>query len=343
MDAAIQWLNENYVVLALLKIAIVFFVVLTVVAYMSLAERKILGWMQMRPGPNRVGPWGFLQPAADGLKFIMKEDIVPTMVNKFGYILAPIVSIVPALMAFAIIPFGPSIRGIDLNITALNVGLLYLFALTSVGVYGIVLAGWSSNSKFPLMGGLRSSAQMVSYELALSLSVIGVLLQANTLDFTQIVTAQSGYFFHVIPRWFVLFYQPLGFVIFFIASLAETNRIPFDLPEAEPELVGGFHTEYSSMKFAMFFMAEYANLVTASAIATTLFLGGWNGPFVHSYPILGLFYFVAKVAIFLFVHIWIRATLPRYRYDQLMNFGWKILLPLALLNLIISATIGLFI
>jgi NADH-quinone oxidoreductase subunit H len=255
------------------------------------------------------------------------------MVNRFAYILAPMVAIVPALMAFAVIPFGPAFRGIDLHITALNVGVLYLFAITSVGVYGIVLAGWSSNSKYPLIGGLRSSAQMVSYELALSLSVLGVLLQANTLDLSQIVQQQAGF------RWFALFYQPLGFVIFFIASLAETNRIPFDLPEADSELVGGFHTEYSSMKFAMFFMAEYANLVTAAAIATTLFFGGWQGPFVGQFPLLGLVYFVIKVGIFLFIHIWVRATLPRYRYDQLMNFGWKILLPLALLNLIFSATI----
>ncbi|HZS46652.1 MAG TPA: NADH-quinone oxidoreductase subunit NuoH [Blastocatellia bacterium] len=332
IDTLQQWLSNPFI-FAIVKIAIVFGVVLTAVAYMSLAERKVLGWMQMRPGPNRVGPWGFLQPAADGLKFILKEDIVPSMVNKFAYILAPMVAIVPALMAFAVIPFGPTVRGIDLHITALNVGLLYLFAITSVSVYGIVLAGWSSNSKYPLIGGLRSSAQMVSYELALSLSIIGVLLQANTLDLSEIVRMQSGW------HWYIWWYQPIGFVIFFIASLAETNRIPFDLPEAETELVGGFHTEYSSMKFAMFFMAEYANLVTAAALATTLFFGGWNGPFVDKFPILGLFYFVIKVGIFLFIHIWVRATLPRYRYDQLMNFGWKVLLPLALVNLVLSATI----
>ena len=237
MENVVHWLNNNIVIFALIKIALVFFVVLTVVAYMSLAERKLLGWMQMRPGPT-ASARGFLQPAADGLKFIMKEDIVPSMVNKFGYILAPIVAIVPALMAFAVIPLA-NVWGIDLHITALNVGVLYLFALTGVSVYGIVLAGWSSNSKYPLMGGLRSSAQMISYELALSLSVIGVLIQAGSLDFTRIVAEQGGYFWGFIPRWYVLFYQPVGFVLFFISSLAETNRIPFDLPEAETELVGG--------------------------------------------------------------------------------------------------------
>jgi len=341
----------EFIIISLIKIAVVFFILLTVIAYLSIFERKILGWIQMRPGPNRVGPWGLLQPLADGIKFLFKEDLVPAAVDKVTFILAPMVAMIPALMTYAVIPFGSEIelfgRTIPLHITSINVGLLYVFALTSIGVYGIVLAGWSSNNKYSLLGGLRSSAQMISYELALALSIVGVLLQAGTLDLQQIVANQAGTFkiagIPVLPRWHIFWFQPLGFIIFLVSANAELNRIPFDLPEAEAELVAGYHTEYSSMKFAMFYMAEYANMITASAIATTLFLGGWRGPFVDQVPILSVIYFTLKVCIFIFFFIWLRGTMPRFRYDQLMNLGWRVLLPLAFLNIFISATISLFV
>lgn len=346
MDPTIQYLG-----IALLKIALLIFIILTAAANVVWLERRLLGWIQKRLGPNRVGPFGLLQSAADGLKFIFKEDIVPNDVNRFLYLLAPMIAVVPALMTFAVIPFGPklSIFGVEtgLYVTAFNVSLLYIFALTSIGVYGIVIGGWASNSKYSLLGSLRSSAQMVSYELAIGLSIVGVLIQAGTLDLTQIVEAQASYYaFGVIPHWFVWWGQPLGFIIFLIAAMAETNRVPFDLPEAETELVAGFHTEYSSMKFAMFFIAEYANMITASALATTLFFGGWSGPGVDAAgpifgPLLGVGYFAFKVFCFLFLYIWVRGTLPRFRYDQLMDFGWKLLLPLAILNIVITATLKL--
>lgn len=323
----------------IIKIAVVIFVLLTTVAYLSFLERKVAGWIQLRVGPNRVGPWGLLQPAADGLKFIFKEDIIPLKANKLLYVIAPALGLIPALMTFIVVPYGAQVtlfgRDIDLHVTSFNVGLLYILALTSLGVYGIVLAGWSSNNKFSLIGGLRSSAQMISYELALGLSIVSVLLWTSSLDMVEIVRSQTG-------LWNII-RQPIGFIIFFIASLAETNRVPFDLPEAEAELVAGYHTEYSSMKFAMFFMTEYINLVTAASVATTLFLGGWHGPFVEQYPALSLVYFVIKVFILIFIFMWIRFTLPRFRYDQLMRFGWTILLPAAMINIILTATIVLLI
>jgi NADH-quinone oxidoreductase subunit H len=324
------------------KIVLVLFVVLTGVAYLTYMERRVLAFIQIRLGPNRVGPFGLLQPLADGIKFIFKEDVIPNDVTKFLYILAPMVALVPALMTFAVIPVGDKItlfgQDIGLYVTSINVSAMFVFAMTSLGVYGIVLAGWSSNSKYSLFGGLRSSAQMVSYELALSLSIVGVLMNAGSLDLTRIVADQSGWYGF---GWNVFGLQALGFLIFFIAVLAETNRVPFDLPEAETELVGGFHTEYSAMKFAMFFMAEYTNMITASAMATVLFFGGWNGygsniPFWGAF--IGLAWFIAKVIGFLFVYIWIRGTLPRFRYDQLMDFGWKLLLPLAIINIVITAS-----
>lgn len=331
---------------ATVKIAVALFVVMTALAYLVFFERRLLAWMQYRVGPNRVGPWGLLQPLADLLKFIAKEDVTPNTPNKVLFTLAPLLSLVPALMTLAVIPFGGPIRLFgqehDLHITALDVGLLYVFALASLEVYGVVLAGWASNSKYSLLGGLRSAAQMISYELALALSVVGVLIQAGTLDLTAIVQAQSGTYFGIIPRWHVFWYQPLGFLIFFIAAVAETNRVPFDLPEAEAELVAGYHTEYSSIKFAMFFVGEYAAMFTVSALATTLFFGGWTGPGAESVPLLGVVYFALKTAVFLFIYIWLRGTLPRFRYDQLMRFGWKFLVPMAFVNIFISSALALF-
>ncbi len=324
-----------------IKCAVMIFILLTAVAYLTFLERKVMSWIQLRVGPNRAGPFGLLQPAADGLKMILKEDIIPLEATKWLYILAPAISVVPALMSFIVIPYGDKInlfgRNIDLHVTHINIALLYIFALTSLGVYGIALAGWSSNNKYSLMGGLRSSAQMVSYELALGLSIVGVLLCVGTLDLSKIVQIQAdrGY-------WNILL-QPLGFPIFFIAALAETNRTPFDLPEADSELVAGYHTEYSSMKFVMFQMAEYLNLITSTSLMVTLYFGGWSGPGVTSFPLLGPLYFAIKALIFIFIIMWIRFTVPRFRYDQLMKFGWKVLLPLALLNIVITGTILMFV
>jgi len=330
-------------------ITVAFVVVLLVVAYTVLAERRILGFIQGRLGPNRVGPGGMLQPFADLLKFILKEDIVPDKSTRFVYFLAPVIATMAALMTMIVYPFGPETRipftdiTIPLVIAHFDVGLLYVLGITSVGVYGIMLAGWSSNNKYSLMGGLRASAQMISYELALGLSLIGVILLAGTLDLAQIVELQSGW--HG-SRWFIIFH-PLGFITYFIAAIAETNRVPFDLPEAETELVAGFHTEYSAMKFALFFLAEYINMFTVSMLATTLFLGGWNVPFADVifgrgtflFGLVGAIGFLLKVIFFLFVYIWIRGTLPRFRFDQLMNFGWKILLPFALLSIFLTSTL----
>jgi NADH-quinone oxidoreductase subunit H len=300
--------------------------VLLAVAYLTWLERKLIGDIQVRYGPSRVGRFGLLQPIADGIKLMFKEDIVPANADRVIFLLAPAISIIPALIVFAVIPFGPTFV-----ITDVNVGLLYVFAVTSLGVYGIVLAGWASNSKYALLGGLRSSAQMVSYELSLGLSVVGVVMMAGSLSLVDIVEAQKGSWYGIFPRWNVI-PQFLGFVIFLVSSNAELNRAPFDLPEAETELVAGFHTEYSSMKFAMFFMAEYANMIAASAIATTLFLGGWQGPLLP--PVA---WFLLKVFCFLFLFVWLRATVPRFRYDQLMGFGWKVLLPAALVNAMLTA------
>ena len=263
---------SNPLVILMTKMLVIFGGLLGVLAYMTLLERKVMAWVQMRPGPNRVGPLGLLQPLADGLKFLFKEEIVPTSANRMIYVLAPALSLIPAFLSFAVIPFGPHFQIADLN-----VGLLFVFAATSVGVYGIVLGGWASNSKYSLLGGLRASAQMISYELSLTLSVIGVLIIANTLSLSELVVSQRGTWLGFIPRWNI-FLQPIAFGIFVISSIAETNRLPFDMAEAEQELVAGWHTEYSSMKFAMFFLAEYANMITVSAIATILFLGGWDGP-----------------------------------------------------------------
>jgi NADH-quinone oxidoreductase subunit H len=307
-----------------------------------LAERRVLALIQGRLGPNRVGYGGVLQPFADLLKFILKEEIVPDKSTKFVYFLAPIIAITAALMPLIVYPFGPTITlpflgEISLVIARFDVGLLYVLGVTSVGVYGIALAGWSSNNKYSLMGGLRSSAQLISYELSLGLALIGVVLISGTLDLSSIVEQQSGWFG---MRWNIIF-QPIGFIVYLISAIAETNRVPFDLPEAETELVAGFHTEYSALKFALFFMAEYVNMFTVSMLAATLFLGGWNGPFVSSLPWLGVFYFLGKVIFFLFLYIWIRGTLPRFRFDQLMDFGWKFLLPVAILNIILTATLAL--
>jgi len=342
MDTAID------IVLKFAAITVAFVVVLLVVAYTVLAERRVLGFIQGRLGPNRVGYGGVLQPFADLLKFILKEDIVPDKSTRFVYVLAPVIATMAALMTMIVYPFGPEIRipftsiTIPLVVAHFDIGLLYVLGITSVGVYGIMLAGWSSNNKYSLMGGLRSSAQMISYELALGLSLIGVIMLAGTLDLAQIVDLQSGW--HG-TRWFIIF-QPLGFVLYMIAAIAETNRVPFDLPEAETELVAGFHTEYSAMKFALFFLAEYINMFTVSMLATTLFLGGWNVPFIDTFLVRGTFLFglvsalgfLVKVIFFLFMYIWIRGTLPRFRFDQLMSFGWKFLLPLALVSIFITAT-----
>ncbi len=319
-----------YIVFSFLKVGVVFGSLLLIVAYLVLVERKVLAHMQVRLGPMRVGFHGLLQPIADGIKLFFKEDIFPSRANKLIYMVSPIICMVPALITFAVIPFGDTFtifgHSIDLVIADINVGILYIFAAASIGIYGIVLAGWSSNNKYSLIGGLRSSAQMISYELSMGLSLIGVFMLSETLSMTGIVEAQS-------KVWFVIL-QPLAFVIYAISAVAETNRTPFDLPEAETELVAGYHTEYSSMKFGMFFLAEYANIITVSAIAVTCFLGGWHGPFLP--PIA---WFLIKLCLCIFFFIWLRATYPRFRYDQLMKFGWKFLLPISLVNIIITAVV----
>jgi len=311
---------------------------LTGFAYMTLIERRVLARIQVRSGPNRVGLNGSFQPLADGIKLLLKEDIVPTQADKPVFTLAPIISVVVALAAFAVIPFGSefNIFGwvIPLRLADVNVGILYIFAVSGLGVYGIVLAGWSSANKYSLLGGVRSTAQVISYALAMGLAIVGVLILSNSLSLNDIVVHQRGTWFGFIPRWNI-FVQPLAFVIYLISAIAEVNRAPFDLPEAEQELVAGYHIEYSSMRFAMFFMAEYINMITVSAIAATLFLGGWTGPNILG----GLPWFFIKIGIFLFLFIWLRATLPRLRYDRLMKFGWYVLLPLALLNLVVTAVV----
>jgi NADH-quinone oxidoreductase subunit H len=338
-----DWNFVLSITLQFVAITVAFTVVLMIVAYTVLAERRVLALIQGRLGPNRVGYGGVLQPFADLLKFILKEEIVPDKSTKFIYFLAPILAITTALMPLIVYPFGPTVRlpfigDIALVIARFDVALLYVLGITSVGVYGIALAGWSSNNKYSLMGGLRASAQLISYELSLGLSLIGVVLMSGTLDLSSIVEQQSAWYG---MRWNIIF-QPIGFIIYLISAIAETNRVPFDLPEAETELVAGFHTEYSALKFALFFMAEYVNMFTVSMLATTLFLGGWSGPFIQQLPWLGPFYFLGKIIFFLFLYIWIRGTLPRFRFDQLMNFGWKFLLPVAILNIILTATLALF-
>jgi NADH-quinone oxidoreductase subunit H len=395
----------NFYILSLIKAGLVAFVLLTALAYIQWVERKVLAHIQLRIGPQRVGPHGLLQPLADVIKLMTKEDLLPAHVNKFFYMLAPFLAVAIALTSIAVLPFGPKVPvpffggETYMELTNLNIGILFVLALSSIGVYGVALAGWSSNNKYALIGGLRSSAQMISYELPLALALASPLLIANTLNFRELVDAQSGYWFGFIPKWNIFampFPQIFSFFIFLIASFAETNRVPFDLPEAENELVAGFHTEYSSMKFAAFFMAEYANMVTVTIVATLLFLGGWHPLFPAEYgsmflptlifvasgaialyhglnparpfdritlPIAGvifiligllflvpalqtyllpLFWFIAKTGILLFIFIWIRGTLPRFRYDQLMRFAWTFLFPAALLNLLITALMVAF-
>src|SRR5258707_1622440 len=323
------------------------FVLLTAVAYIVWLERKVVGRIQNRWGPTRVGPFGLLQPAADGLKFIVKEDLTPPHVYKPLFIAAPIIAVVFALTSIAVIPFGNSIRvlgyDIPLQITDVNTGLLVVLGITSMGVYGIALAGWSSNNKYSMLGALRASAQMISDEISLGLLLIGVLILAGTFSLRGIVESQQGHFWHFIPNWNIFHGgQFVAFFIYLTSAYAETNRIPFDLPEAETELVAGYHTEYSSMKFAMFFMAEYANMVTVACIATLLFLGGWHGPIFGPYflrALMPLIWFCLKVFFFMFLFVWVRWTLPRFRYDQLMAFGWKFLLPAAIVNLVLTALV----
>jgi NADH-quinone oxidoreductase subunit H len=328
-------------------INIAFVVTLMIVAYTVLAERRILGFIQGRLGPNRVGYGGMLQPFADLLKFIFKEEIVPDKATRFVYFLAPVIAIGAALMSIIVYPFGPDVNvpfvgTVRLVVTQFDVALLYVLAITSVGVYGIALAGWSSNNKYSLMGALRASAQLISYELSLGLGLVGVVLLSGTLDLYRIVEQQSGWYGLQWNLFKLPFPQLLGFVVYLISAIAETNRVPFDLPEAETELVAGFHTEYSALKFALFFMAEYVNMFTVSVLATTLFLGGWNGPGVAAFPLLGVVYFLLKVFFFLFLYIWLRGTLPRFRFDQLMNFGWKFLLPAAIVNVVLTAAVMFF-
>ena len=387
-------------VVSLVKIAVLLFIVMTVLAYLSWFERKVIAHIQARWGPYNVGAHGLLQPLADGAKFLFKEDLTPPAADKIAYILAPILAFALALTAIALIPFGPpsvQVLGQPVFVVSnLGIGLLFVFAITSIGVYGVALAGWSSNSKYPLLGSLRSSAQMISYEVSLTLSVVGVVLMAGTLSFNGIIAAQAGPVWH----WNIFGFrhgavtQIVGFFCYLTAAFAETNRVPFDLPEGETELVAGFHTEYSSFKFAMFFMAEYANMITVSCLATILFFGGWLSPFPDSWTwqiylpgagliltgiyaafnsfmemrgiarlqmlvvtlllfggglicflppvatvIQGPFWFVTKVFAFIFLYVWIRGTLPRFRYDQLMSFGWKLLLPVSLVNLIVTALV----
>ena len=317
---------------------------LTSVAYTVLLERKLVGRIQNRWGPSRVGPFGLLQPLVDGLKLFLKEDMTPTGVYKPLYLLAPLIALGCSLISIAVVPFGAPLRyhGIKVfEISDLNIGLLVILGVTSISVYGIALAGWSSNNKYSLLGSLRASAQMISYELALGLSLVGVVLRAGSLSLADIVNAQAV---HGLASWNLFGGgQFIAFFIYLTAAYAETNRAPFDLPEAETELTGGYHTEYSSMKFAMFFMAEYGNMITVGCVATLLFLGGWTSPFGHLLPepnnivlqaVLPILWFVAKVFAFLFLYIWVRGTLPRFRYDQLMGYGWKYLVPVAILNIV---------
>ena len=386
-------------VVSLVKIVVLLFLVLTTLAYLSWFERKVVAHIQSRWGPYYVGAHGLLQPLADGMKFLFKEDLTPPGADRLIFVLAPMLALTLAITTLALIPFGPATITIlghptQLVIANVDIGLLFLFAITSIGVYGVALAGWSSNSKYPLLGSLRSSAQMISYEVSLTLSVVGVLLVSGSLNFNEIIGRQSGAFWHwnIIHAGRGIFPQIIGFLCYITAAIAETNRVPFDLPEGETELVAGFHTEYSSFKFAMFFMAEYGNMITVSCLATILFFGGWLSPFPESWKwtqylpaagllllgiylgydtamqmrgiariqlavvtllVLGLgflcllpslepiiqgpFWFLTKVALFLFFYVWTRGTLPRFRYDQLMSFGWKLLLPVALLNLVITS------
>jgi NADH-quinone oxidoreductase subunit H len=334
---------------SLIKVIVVTVVLLMSVAYTVLLERKLVGRIQNRWGPSRVGPFGLLQPLVDGLKSFLKEDIVPTAVYRPLYLLAPVIALSCALISIAVVPFGsPEVAGPGgfhfFQISDVNIGLLVILGITSIGVYGVALAGWSSNNKYSLLGSLRSSAQLISYELALGLSLVGVVLGAQSFNLRVIVESQAT---HGLLSWNLFGgLQCVAFFIYLMAAYAETNRAPFDLPEAESELTAGYHTEYSSMKFAMFFMAEYANMITVGCVATLLFLGGWTSPFGNLIPLpdnflvralLPIFWFVLKVFSFLFLYVWVRGTLPRFRYDQLMNFGWRFLMPLAILNIVFTS------
>ena len=333
-------------VVQLAIIVVVFLGLIHAAAGMVYVERKVCAFMQQRVGPTRVGPAGLLQPFADILKLLFKEELRPKAADKWLFTMAPMISAVTAFVAFSTIPFGAPTtffgllsEPVNLQVAEVDVGLLVVFAVASMGVYGIVIAGWASNSKYSLLGALRSSAQMISYELAYGTALATVILMAGSLSIREIVDVQAGYWWGPIPRWYV-FPQLLGFLIFMTAGIAETNRAPFDFPEAEQELVAGYHTEYSSTRFALFFLAEYINMVTVSAVATTVFLGGWHGPFL---PVeYGWIWFLLKVGALLFVYVWIRWTLPRYRYDQLMQFGWKVLLPVAVVNLLVTAAVILY-
>jgi len=330
----------EFLIIAVIKIVLVLLIILTTVANLVYAERRISAFIQNRIGPNRVGPLGLLQAPADVLKLFIKEDIVPQKANKALHTLAPIISITVAMTTFAVIPFGDRItlfgHDIKLMIADVNIGVLYILAMTSMGVYGITLSGWSSNNKYSLLGGLRSSAQMISYELSMGLSVVAVIMVAGSLRLDRIVELQDGFYWN-------FWRMPIGFITFVVASFAETNRLPFDLPEAEPELVGGYHTEYSGMKFGTFFLAEYANMITSSALIVTLFLGGWQVPYLQQLglsplatSLIQVAAFVIKVGVMLVFYMWVRWTIPRFRYDQLMNLGWKVMLPLALLNVAVT-------
>ena len=319
----------------LIKSIVVVVALLTAYAYMTLAERYVVAKIQSRFGPNRVGrvgPIAVLQPVADAIKTIFKEDLIPAQADKIVYVIAPGIAVGTALLAWAVIPFNPPVTmagyTITFQVADVNIAVLYLLAIGSLGVYGIVLGGWGANNKYSLLGGLRSTAQMVSYEVSLGLALVGVLMISGTLNLVKIVEQQSF--------WWFVFFQPLGFIIYCICAVAETNRLPFDLPEAETELVAGYHTEYTSLKFALFYMAEYINMLTVSAIAATMFLGGYQGPF-GLLP--GVHWLILKIAVFIFIFMWMRATLPRFRYDQLMRFGWKVLMPLALANVFVTAVL----
>ncbi|NMB54514.1 MAG: NADH-quinone oxidoreductase subunit NuoH [Leptolinea sp.] len=332
MDAALIW---EWVI----KSVLILLVLTGGFAYTTLYERRVLARMQVRLGPNRVGWQGMLQPIADAFKLIFKEELIPAGADKLIFVLAPVITVIPALIITAVVPWGGEVqlfgRTIALRLADINVAVLYILSVTSISVYGITLAGWSSNNKYAMLGGLRATAQMISYELALGMSFVGPILWTGSMSLNTIVDGQKD-------LWFV-FIMPLGFVIYLIASLAEVNRSPFDMPEAEQELTAGYHTEYSSMKFALFFMAEYIKMIAVSMIGSSLFLGGYRGPFVDIYPWLGPVYLFIKVALWLFFMIWVRATLPRFRYDRLMAFGWKILVPLSLLYIVVTAVLRLLV
>lgn len=332
MDAGLIW---EWVI----KSIIIILVMTGGFAYTTLYERKVLARIQVRIGPNRAGPFGVLQPVADGIKLIFKEELVPAGADKIIFVIAPVITVVPALVITAVIPWGTEItlfgRQIPLYLADVNVAVMYILSVTSISIYGITLAGWSSNNKYATLGGLRSTAQMISYELALGLAFVGPIIWAGSMSMIDIVEAQN-------PFWFIVF-QPAGFLIYFAASLAEVNRAPFDMPEAEQELTAGYHTEYSGMKFALFFMAEYIKIIAIAMIGSTLYLGGYRGPFVDQFPILGPVYLFAKTILWMFVIIWLRATLPRIRYDRLMALGWKLLFPVALLNVVVTALVFLLV